>query len=456
MAPSPRSPRPAPADEPGLRDLLAVPGYGFLLASSGLWHTTRWGALFSVSYLLTQIADSPLINQAVGALIFAPMLFGGVLAGVMSDRVDRRMLIMRTQLALIPISVLMFALVQSGHVRVWMTAPFMFAVGIGGLLNMTAQRPLIYETVGPRLAGRALTIETIAQGAAGIVGILVCGALIQAIGTGASFAGMAALLCCAAALWRKVPSPQAALQPGGAGATVRGQVRASLRLLHGNPRFVAMLGITVIFNLFYSSFMPLVPVVAKEFEATALVASILSAGTVIGQLAASGVLTSRNISHHGRVFAAGAAVALVGLGLFASIPVLGIAILALLLAGAGQAAFGAMQALLAIESAGPRDRGTALGLLSTAIGSMPLGMLVVGIAAELMGTRPALVLSSLVGLAALGALLTRSADLLAVSAPPAAGAQPGAEQPPGTEPMDAADQMDAAEARSARSDSGAR
>lgn len=410
-----------------LRDLLAVPGYGFLLASSGLWHTTRWGALFSVSYLLTQIADSPLINQAVGALLFAPMFFGGVLAGVMSDRVDRRALIMQAQLVLIPISVLMFALVQSGHVRVWMTAPFMVAVGIGGLLNMTAQRPLIYETVGPRLAGRALTIETIAQGAAGIVGILVCGALIQTVGTSASFAGMAVLLCLAAALWREVPSPQTGRPPGATGATVRGQVRASVKLLHGNPRFVAMLGITVIFNVFYSSFMPLVPVVAKEFDATALVASILSAGTVIGQLAASSALTTRNIRHHGRVFAAGAAVALVGLGLFASIPVLAIAILALLLAGAGQAAFGAMQALLAIESAGPSERGTALGLLSTAIGSMPLGMIIVGIAAELMGTRTALVVSSLVGLVALGALLTRSADLLTVSAPAEANRETRAE-----------------------------
>jgi hypothetical protein len=91
-----------------------------------------------------------------------------------------------------------------------MTFPFMFAVGIGGLLNMTAQRPLIYETVGDRLAPRALTIETTAQAAASVVGTLVGGALIQEIGTGASFAGMALLLCLSAALLRVVPSPQAA------------------------------------------------------------------------------------------------------------------------------------------------------------------------------------------------------------------------------------------------------
>ncbi len=50
-----------------LSDLLAVPGYRPLCVSSWLWHTTRWGGLFSTSYLLTQIADSPEQDSVINA-----------------------------------------------------------------------------------------------------------------------------------------------------------------------------------------------------------------------------------------------------------------------------------------------------------------------------------------------------------------------------------------------------
>ena len=399
-----------------LRDLLAVSGYRPLCVSSWLWHTTRWGGLFSTSYLLTQIANSPLLNQVAGALIFAPMLVGGFLAGMVSDRFDRRRLLLATQLTLIPISLLMFVLVQSGQVRVWMTFPFMFAVGIGALLNMTAQRPLIYETVGDRLAPRALTIETTAQAAAGVFGTLVGGVLIEEVGIGASFAGMAILLCLSAALLRVVPSPQAARAGSTPTVSLADQARASAELVRGSRRLVAMLGVTVIQNVFYFSFTPIVPVVAKQFGASAVVAGALSAAAGCGQIAAGALLSSRHIQRRGLVFAGGAGVALVSLSVFASAPLLSIAFAALVVSGVGQAGFASMQSLLAIESASVFERGAALGVLSTAIGSLPLGMVVIGLGAQALGARPALLVSAATGFLALVGLMARSPELLAPTA----------------------------------------
>jgi MFS family permease len=393
-----------------------VPGYRALCASSWLWHATRWGGLFSTSYLLTKIADSPLLNQIVGALIFAPMLVGGFLAGVVSDRFDRRHLLLRTQLLLIPISLLMFVMVQTGQVQVWMTFPFMFAVGIGGLLNMTAQRPLIYETVGDYLAPRALTIETIAQASAGVFGTLIGGALIQEIGISASFAGMAILLCLSAALLRIVPSPQATRPSSVPSMSVANQLRASTDLVRRSRRLVAMLGVTVIQNVFYFSFTPLVPVVAHQFGASAVVAGALSAAPGCGQIAAGTVLSSRPIRRRGLVFSGGAGLALLSLSVFASAPLLSIAFIALVVSGVGQAGFASMQSMLAIESATESDRGAALGVLSTAIGSLPLGMVVIGLGAEAFGVRKALFGSALSGLVVLVVLMSRRRELLAPSA----------------------------------------
>jgi MFS family permease len=397
--------------------LFRVPGYRALCVSSWLWHTTRWGGLFTTSYLLTQMSDSPLLNQAVGALIFAPMLVGGLLAGVLSDRIDRRRLILGTQLTLIPISLAMFVMVASGQIRIWMTFPFMFALGIGGLVNMTVQRPLIYDVVGEQLATRALTIETLVQASAGVFGTVVGGVLIQAIGIGAAFAGMAILLCSSAVLLARVPRPRSVIRPYRGSVSFAAQLHASANLLRRSRRLVAMLGITVILNVCYFSFVPLVPVVAKQFGASAVVTGALSAAAGCGQIAAGTVLTSRDVKRHGLVFAGGAGIALAGLCAFATVPVIALAFVALVVAGTGQAGFASMQSVLAIESAAGSERGAALGVLSTAIGSLPLGMVVIGLAANQLGARPALLASAIVGLTAMLWLTLRSPELLAASTP---------------------------------------
>jgi MFS family permease len=408
------------ADRPQLRSLLRVPGYRNLFVSSLIWHTTRWGGLFTTSYLLTQIADSPMLNQVVGALIFAPMLIGGFFAGVISDRFERKRFILVVQLVLIPVEFAMFAVVQSGRVEVWMTFPFMFLIGIGGLVNMTAQRPLIYETVGPRLASQAMTIESTAQAGSAMFGTLVGGVLIQELGMGAGFAGMGVLLCVSAVLLAFVPQPRYGAPLAAGSVSLRDQVAAGAGLVRRSRRFVAMLAITVVMNLCMFGYIPLIPVVAEGFAQSAVLAGALAAAPGLGQITAGVVLSTRPLRRHGLVFACGSAIALLGLFVFATVPVLGVAFVALFVSGIGQSGFGSMQSLLAIESAGASERGVALGMLSTAIGALPIGMATIGVGAELLGTRAALLIASVLGLVALGAIVLRRRDLLGPNPQPAA------------------------------------
>jgi predicted MFS family arabinose efflux permease len=318
----------------------------------------------------------------------------------------------------------MFAAVQSGRVEVWMTYPFMFFVGIGGLVNMTAQRPLIYETVGPQLASQAMTIESTAQAGSAMFGTLVGGVLIQQLGMGAGFAGMGVLLCVSAVLLAFVPHPRYGAAPLAAGSvSLRDQVAAGASLVRRSRRFVAMLAITVVMNLCMFGYIPLIPVVAEGFAQGAVLAGALAAAPGLGQITAGVVLSTRPLRRHGLVFACGSAIALFGLFVFATVPVLGVAFVALFVSGVGQAGFGSMQSLLAIESAGASERGVALGMLSTAIGALPIGMATIGVGAELLGTRAALLIASVLGLVALGAIVLRRRDLLGPNPQPAAQEQ---------------------------------
>jgi MFS family permease len=407
--------------ESRLGDLRRVPGYPQLFVSSFIWHTTRWGGLFTTSYLLAELVGSPILSQVVGALIFAPMLLGGFVAGMISDRVERRKLILAVQALLIPVEFVMSAAVWTGAVEVWMTMPFMFLVGIGGLVNMTAQRPLIYETVGPILASRALTIESTAQAGSAMVGTLVGGILIETVGMGAGFASMGILLCVSAILLLQVPTPRYGGRRNDAPFSIAAQFAASAALVRRSRRLVATLGITVVMNLCMFGYIPLIPIVAGDYTTSATLIGALAAAPGCGQIAAGIGLSARHLERHGLVFAVGSGIALCGLLAFATAPALGIAFLALFVSGLGQAAFGSMQSLLAIESAGESERGAALGVLSTCIGALPVGMIVIGAGAEAVGPRTALTASALVGLTGLVMVVVRRSELLARSPLPEPG-----------------------------------
>lgn len=398
--------------------LARVPGYPYLCASSLLWHTTRWGGLFLITYLITGIAHSPVLVQLAGALLFIPMLVGGLAAGAISDRFERRRMVLTVQAVLVPVEFAMFFLVQGGQVRVWMCMPYMLALGVGGLVNMTAQRPLIYELAGPRLAPAAMAIEATAQAGSSMIGTLVGGLLISHLGMAAGFAGMAVLLCVSLILLRRVPAPARPAAGRGAGShAVRAQLAACAALVRGSQRLRGTLAVTIVMNLLCFGYLPLVPLVADRFSVGAALTGLLAAATGAGQILCGLTLSTLRISRHGLVFAAGSGVALAGLIGFALAPTFALAVVALFLGGLGQGCFAAMQGLLAIESAGESQRGAVLGVLSTCIGALPIGMLLMGFAAAAVGIKPALICSALAGLVLLGCVLARLPQLLAAARP---------------------------------------
>ena len=74
----------------GARSVFAVPGFTTLWYSGWLWHLSRWMASFLGAYVVNQQTGSPRLVQLTGVAMWAPLLFGGAIGGMVSDRVDRR------------------------------------------------------------------------------------------------------------------------------------------------------------------------------------------------------------------------------------------------------------------------------------------------------------------------------------------------------------------------------
>lgn len=379
-----------------------------------MWHLTRWDGLFLGTYLVTHLGGRPIANQLAGFAMFSPMLLGAYVASRTRRDVEPRRLVLFTELALLPISAVMIAVVSTGAVQTWMVYPFELAYGFGGMVNMTAQRELLFRIAGPEHSHRALSAEMAGLASATMLGPLIGGVTIGVFGLGAAFAVPTVLLACSTALLWRATRGTSADAPATAGPdSAAAPGRTGRQLLRHSPTLRVILGVTVICNLCYFAFMPLVPVIAKGLGAGAAMAGVIgsAAGTV--QLVMAAALVIRPARRPGAAYAYAVALCLCCLGVLSYAPVVAVALLALGVAGVGQAFFGTMQATLSVDAVAPHDRTAALGLLSTTIGiALPSGMVILGVTASLLGTRPAMLVSAVVGLVALATTLLGNPQLM--------------------------------------------
>jgi predicted MFS family arabinose efflux permease len=389
-----------------------------------MWHLTRWDGLFLGTYLVTRLGGSAIENQLVGVAMFAPMMLGTVVAGRLRKGLDPRAAVLACEVILIPVTVCFALLVGSGAVKTWMVFPFEFAFGVGGMLNMTAQRELLVRAAGPQRQRRVLSAELTGLSSAMMLGPLIGGVSVGLIGLGRAFMVTVVLLVGSATILRAAsrsadaiahaPTAAETLVEAAEACGAAPAARRSLRRLLGYRGLTLVLGVTVVANLCYFSFMPLVPVVAKRLHAGPAMAGVLGSAAGAVQLVVAAALVVWPARRAGAAFAAAVGLCLVCLGALAYAPdaVLGVLILAI--AGIGQGFFNSLQTLLTVASVPRADRPAALGALTTTIGvALPLGMLVLGISSSLLGTQAGMLVSALTGLAALAVITALSRETIA-------------------------------------------
>lgn len=377
------------AEGRGALSSLAVRGYPLLFASGFLWNVTRWMGVFLGSYLVNERTGSPLAVQLVGTAFFLPMFVGGLVAGTVSDRFDRRRTLMRNLSVLAPLSVLMASLVAADAWQTWMIYVFVFAVGIGGVLDMTNRRALVYDVVGPTHITNAVALEMFSTAAGNMIGFLTGGALLDFVGDSWAFVLMAG---CYLASWALLWAVGPVARHGEAlpGTTLGQNLVDGLRLFKTSADLRSILGVTVIVNVFMFSFLPMVPVFADEIELSPFATGLLGSATGTGMMLGSFWVALAVPARRGLVYLSGSFMAvgfLIGLPLAAGLEV---AYPAVLLAGVGGGLFGATQSALVMAVAADDVRGRAMGLLSMAIGGLPFGIFALGVVAEAVGPSPAL------------------------------------------------------------------
>src|SRR5438552_4405812 len=127
---------------------------GSLISDSGTW-MQMMAQSWVMSGLTSKAILLGLVNFAAGlpALILAPV------AGSLADRLDKRKILVATQIAQIIFAVALGFLVMSGHVRVWHIVFFALLLGIAFAYEMPAISALVPELVKREQIASAVALD---------------------------------------------------------------------------------------------------------------------------------------------------------------------------------------------------------------------------------------------------------------------------------------------------------
>ncbi|GAA4737813.1 MFS transporter [Amnibacterium soli] len=190
--------------------------FRWLLASTWTSNLGDGLALAAGPLLVARLAGSPVLVALAAALQWLPPLVLGLVAGVVTDRVDRRRIVVATGLVRVVVLGVLVAAVVTGAVGIALVLAALFLLGVAEVFGDSAEATLLPVVVerddlalgNARLLGGFVTLQN-------LVGPPV-GALLFAAGSAWPFAAQAVLLLAGALLVTRIVLPAAPARPSAA------------------------------------------------------------------------------------------------------------------------------------------------------------------------------------------------------------------------------------------------
>ena len=385
-----------------------------------------WGQVVSVSGTWMQsVAQTWLVLKLTGngvqvgllpAVQFLPMLLAGPWGGLVADRLDKRRVLVGTQISSGVLALILGILTQTGVVRVWMI--FALAAGLGcvNAVDNPTRQTFVMEMVGADRLTNAVTLNSVVMNAARITGPGVAGVLIYAVGIAPCFLINAASYVAVVAALMMMRRHE--LHPAHRAARAGGQVVAGLRYVWRTPALrTPLLMVLVIGTLAYNFTVTLSLMARFTFHSGAgafsAMTSVFGAGAVVGGLVAAS--RSRPTGRRLGMVALAFGILLVACALMPDLPA---ELVALALMGAFSITFIATANTTLQLTSAPEMRGRVMALYAVAfLGSTPIGSPLVGWVSQTFGPRAG------IGLGGAAAVVTALVALPSLVEPSSAAAE---------------------------------
>jgi MFS family permease len=380
--------------------LLGAPDFVRLWVVGGLANALRWLEVLAASLFTLDATGSGLAVAVVAAGRSLPLIAMGGFAGVLADSLDRKRIVVGGMVLTAASSFVVVALAAAGVLQPWHLFVASLVSGTVYGTEMSARRRMVAESVAAPLVARAVALDSLTGSASRVAGPLLGGIAYEWLGLFGAFLGSALLSLAAAWLALRVRHAQDTKTVSFGG--VFADFADALRVVRATPALIALLGVTVAQNLFgfaYASLMA--PVGETVFGASAAMVGVLAAAEPAGATLGGLALASWGQPRGQPVWLliGGAATFLALMAAIPLAPWFWPCCLMFAVGGFGIALYTNVQTTIALAEAPAAMRSRVMGLITVAIGTWPLGMLVAGWLADRIGPLWALGALGAAGLA---------------------------------------------------------
>lgn len=141
-----------------------------------------WMQMMAQNWLVYDLFSSKFLLGLVNTFAGLPLLLLSPLGGIVADHMDKRKLLVFTQVMFALLSFLVGAMVSSGFVPFWAIALVATASGVVNSLDTPVRQAFVVELADKRSLGNAIALNSLAFNVARIIGPALAGYLIGAVG----------------------------------------------------------------------------------------------------------------------------------------------------------------------------------------------------------------------------------------------------------------------------------
>ncbi|HKG47810.1 MAG TPA: MFS transporter [Pyrinomonadaceae bacterium] len=250
-----------------------------------------WMQAVAQGWLVLQLTNSPFWLGLDAFMATAPGFVLTLLGGVFADRIDRRRLLLYTQVVAGLAALALAGLVATSVVNRWMVLGFSFVTGCCMSLASPSYLAMTYDLVGREDLANAIAMNSTQFQLSRVVGPALAGVAFRVFGlAGCFFANGISFIAVVAALWmvRMERNPNAAARSEKQRAIWR-DLMEGLRYVRNRPRVSSLLLLSAVNSLFGAPYFSLVPIYARDIfhlgeTGLALMMGTAGAGAFLGAL----------------------------------------------------------------------------------------------------------------------------------------------------------------------------
>ena len=346
----------------------------------------QWVQQLTLGWLIYDMTGSAVLLGALNGLRTLPFLVSAPSAGVAADRMDRRTLLLNTQVLLSITALLMAILVVTGMVQVWHLFLFTLITGIGWAFNQPVRQALVPALVPKEDLSNAIALGSMGLNITKAIAPMAGGLLIAWFGAGGNFFVQAAayLLVLIMVYQIRLEPPPTRVHQSSAFA----DLKDGLQYVGSNRLMLALIVCSLVPQVFAMPYQILMPIFQKDVlgvgpEGLGMLMAAPGVGAVASMLLYASV--DHRLRRKGPILLGALILLGICLILFSQATSLPLAIMALLAVGGCQIIF-MTTAMTMLQTLAPDAlRGRVLSIYMLDRGLQPAGAFLAGVTTSFVG-----------------------------------------------------------------------